>query len=182
MGLGKTIACVSLVASTLPSAREFAKIPIIPPTPPPPSITTPMAQMQIDQQQSSSPFFQNGLWGTPGMTTPSSPASTAGLSKKALAKLKAADKAEGNHYARQIRVKTRSRATLVICPLSTVANWEDQFKEHWRGAVSIVGGSGDGGSGAGGGKGKGTKKEKERESGQTVLNFWKSQSSAPATP
>ncbi len=34
----------------------------------------------------------------------------------------------------------KSRATLIICPLSTVVNWEDQLKEHWRGEVAVCGG------------------------------------------
>lgn len=49
----------------------------------------------------------------------------------------------GAEYVRACRIKTRSRATLIICPLSTVANWEDQFREHWRGEVTVVGGSGN---------------------------------------
>lgn len=43
--------------------------------------------------------------------------------------------------ARMARIKVKSRATLIICPLSTIANWEDQFKEHWAGDVSVVGGT-----------------------------------------
>ncbi len=46
------------------------------------------------------------------------------------------------HFTRQRRIKVRSRATLIICPLSTVANWEDQFREHWAGEVKVVGGAG----------------------------------------
>ena len=34
----------------------------------------------------------------------------------------------------------KSRATLIICPLSTVVNWEDQLKDHWRGEVTVCGG------------------------------------------
>jgi len=45
-------------------------------------------------------------------------------------------------YARHCRVKVKSRATLIICPLSIVSNWEEQFREHWKGEVSVVGGSG----------------------------------------
>ncbi len=45
-------------------------------------------------------------------------------------------------YARACRIKMKSRATLIICPLSTVVNWEDQFKEHWRGEVIVCGGAG----------------------------------------
>jgi SNF2 family DNA or RNA helicase len=43
-------------------------------------------------------------------------------------------------YARASRIKVKCRASLIICPLSTVSNWEDQFREHWRGQVSVLGG------------------------------------------
>jgi hypothetical protein len=45
-------------------------------------------------------------------------------------------------YTRVSRIKAKSRATLIICPLSTVSNWEDQFREHWRGEVTVIGGAG----------------------------------------
>jgi SNF2 family DNA or RNA helicase len=60
----------------------------------------------------------------------------------AKAKAKAAkeqDKMEAD-YTRACRIKAKSRATLIVCPLSTVSNWEDQFKEHWKGEVTVVGG------------------------------------------
>ena len=65
-------------------------------------------------------------------------------SNSAKGKAKAAraqDKLEAE-YVRAYRIKAKSRATLIVCPLSTVANWEDQFREHWSGEVSIVGGAG----------------------------------------
>ena len=51
------------------------------------------------------------------------------------------EKAEAE-YVRACRLKTKSRATLIVCPLSTVVNWEEQFREHWRGEVEVVGGGG----------------------------------------
>lgn len=51
------------------------------------------------------------------------------------------DKLEAD-FTRACRIKTKSRATLIICPLSTVSNWEDQFREHWGGEVTVFGGSG----------------------------------------
>src|ERR1700692_361967 len=48
------------------------------------------------------------------------------------------DKIEAE-YTRACRIKSKSRATLIVCPLSTVSNWEDQFKEHWKGEVTVVG-------------------------------------------
>lgn len=65
-----------------------------------------------------------------------------GSSTKKMAQLqKERDKWEAE-CARARRIKIRSRATLIVCPLSTVVNWEDQFREHWAGEVLIVGGAG----------------------------------------
>ena len=50
---------------------------------------------------------------------------------------------------RACRIKMKSRATLIICPLSTVVNWEDQFKEHWKGEVTVCGGAAAGANSSG---------------------------------
>jgi SWI/SNF-related matrix-associated actin-dependent regulator of chromatin subfamily A3 len=122
MGLGKTIACVSLIASTLSSAQDFSASPQDIPSPPP----------NVEPLDAS--HFAGSVWRMP---TPES-----GSSQKAKAKLaRNHDKLEAV-YVRASRIKAKSRATLVICPLSTVSNWEDQFREHWRGEVSVFGGSG----------------------------------------
>ncbi|KAF9566150.1 hypothetical protein CPC08DRAFT_683038 [Agrocybe pediades] len=123
MGLGKTISCVSLIASTLDSAITFASSPLdsVP-------MHTPMATAP------SPAHFAGSVWGMPEVSN-----STA----KGKAK---ADKAQDKLdllYARSCRIKAKSRATLIICPLSTVSNWEDQFREHWKGEVHVLGGSGN---------------------------------------
>ena len=127
MGLGKTITCVSLIAATLQSAREFALSPLapIPPRPEPGS-----ADRTI-----TAAHFAGSVWGMPDVAE-SSISSAKGKAKVA----KEQGKLEAE-IARASRIKAKSRATLVICPLSTVANWEDQFREHWRGTVNVVGGS-----------------------------------------
>jgi SWI/SNF-related matrix-associated actin-dependent regulator of chromatin subfamily A3 len=122
MGLGKTIACVSLIAATLNSAQAFIA----------------SSQDISSPPQSSDPLdashFAGSVWRMPN--------SEGGSSQKAKAKAaKNHEKLEAE-YARASRIKAKSRATLVICPLSTVSNWEDQFREHWRGEVSVFGGSG----------------------------------------
>lgn len=117
MGLGKTITCVSLIAATLPSARAFAALPLDKVDPPSPA--------------PSSSHFAGSVWGMPQN----------GLSAKAQAKAQRAQERLEADYARACRIKTRSRATLIICPLSTVANWEEQFRDHWKGPVHSVGGS-----------------------------------------
>lgn len=122
MGLGKTIACVSLIASTLSSAQEFVASSQDIPSPPP------------NVEPLDAAHFAGSVWRMP---TPES-----SLSQKAKAKAaRNHDKLEAV-YVRASRIKAKSRATLVICPLSTVSNWEDQFREHWKGEVSVFGGSG----------------------------------------
>ncbi|KAF8222127.1 hypothetical protein L208DRAFT_1413871 [Tricholoma matsutake] len=123
MGLGKTIACVSLIAATLTSAQTFAASPQDTPSPPSPS---------IDSLDAS--HFAGSVWHMP--------IPEGGSSQKAKAKAAKTHEKQEAVYARASRIKTRSRATLIVCPLSTVSNWEDQFREHWRGEVSVFGGSG----------------------------------------
>jgi SNF2 family DNA or RNA helicase len=115
MGLGKTIACVSLIAATLNSAQIFAASSEDTPSSPP------SGSDSLDASH-----FAGSVWGMP---TPE-----AGTSQKAKAKAaKTHEKLEAV-YARISRIKARSRATLVVCPLSTVSNW--------GGEVSVFGGSG----------------------------------------
>lgn len=126
MGLGKTITCVSLIAATLNSAQSFASSPLARvPTPP---------DRRPDSSLSAS-HFAGSVWGMPD---------TSNIPTSAKAKAKASkeqDKMESD-YARSSRIRAKSRATLIICPLSTVSNWEDQFREHWKGEVVVVGGGG----------------------------------------
>jgi SWI/SNF-related matrix-associated actin-dependent regulator of chromatin subfamily A3 len=56
------------------------------------------------------------------------------------AKLRAIYEKKMIEYNRLSLLKERSRATLIVCPLSTLVSWEDQFKEHWGGEVQVVGG------------------------------------------
>ena len=123
MGLGKTITCVSLIAATLRSARAFAETPLTPPpTPPPQSCDAPL----------TASHFQGSVWGIPPPSI-----EPHGSSAKANKKMAREQDRMQVQYARACRIKMKSRATLIICPLSTVVNWEDQFKEHWRGEVII---------------------------------------------
>lgn len=56
--------------------------------------------------------------------------SAGGTSKKKEAKLKREKKRVDAAASRHARLVTRSRATLIVCPLSTVQNWESQIEEH----------------------------------------------------
>lgn len=126
MGLGKTITCVSLIAGTLQSSLDFANAPLDPVQPLPPPPDAPHAS-----------HFSGSVWGMP-----EAPENNTQMSSKAKAKAERAREKLEAEYARACRIKAKSRATLIICPLSTVSNWEDQFREHWKGEVFVVGGNG----------------------------------------
>ncbi|SJL05573.1 uncharacterized protein ARMOST_08933 [Armillaria ostoyae] len=128
MGLGKTITCVSLIAATLNSALTFASAPLETPS-------LPWGSSSDDSSPAPSQFA-GSVWGMPDVSE-NGPSSA-----KAKAKAqRAQEKIEAEHV-RANRIKAKSRATLIICPLSTVSNWEDQFREHWNGEVQVFGGGG----------------------------------------
>jgi SWI/SNF-related matrix-associated actin-dependent regulator of chromatin subfamily A3 len=129
MGLGKTITCVSLISATLDSAKSFAVTPLEP-------VNPPQSDVRANDKPSAAQFL-GSVWGMPDVSE--APASMSLKAKAKAARLQ--EKLEAN-YTRACRIKARSRATLIICPLSTVSNWEDQFREHWRGEVTVVGGAG----------------------------------------
>jgi SWI/SNF-related matrix-associated actin-dependent regulator of chromatin subfamily A3 len=126
MGLGKTITCVSLLAATLNSAREFASSPLDP--------VSSRQDFGNDEIPISASHFNGSVWGMPNVSE--------AMSAKEKAKAAKVQEKTDAALARQSRIKAKSRATLIICPLSTVSNWEDQFREHWRGEVTIIGGAG----------------------------------------
>ena len=128
MGLGKTITTVSLIAATLSSAQAFEAAPVIRPKPP----------LTHCESNLSAEHFADRVWGMP---SPSASTQSITLTKAKGKEAKAQDLAE-EQYARACRIKCKSRATLVVCPLSTVSNWEEQLREHWNGPVRVSGGSG----------------------------------------
>jgi SWI/SNF-related matrix-associated actin-dependent regulator of chromatin subfamily A3 len=127
MGLGKTITCVSLLSATLDSAREFASLGLL--------HLSARPDPGNGEPQLTAAQFTGSVWGMPD-------ASEATATAKAKAKAAKLQEKLDAEYARLSRIRTRSRATLIVCPLSTVANWEDQFREHWAGEVTIIGGAG----------------------------------------
>ncbi|OCB87871.1 hypothetical protein A7U60_g5006 [Sanghuangporus baumii] len=129
MGLGKTITCLALISVTLSTAREFSQVPL-------PELPKHPHEQRNSDPDSSASHFAGSVWGMPDVST------SAGQSS---AKKKAAQKEQDKYeaeYVRARRIKVRSRATLIVCPLSTVVNWEEQFREHWAGEVQVVGGAG----------------------------------------
>ncbi|KAM0756492.1 hypothetical protein T439DRAFT_376672 [Meredithblackwellia eburnea MCA 4105] len=145
MGLGKTIVVISLIAETLEEAGRWAlegppdkektdqRVEAIAVDKSKPRGGPAGAGMVVETNQ-----FSGNLYGTTGV-----PLDAYGLSgggdglgrkkegkKQKEAKLRREKKREEILASRHARLVTRSRATLIVCPLSTVQNWESQIEEH----------------------------------------------------
>lgn len=112
-----------LLAYTINKAEEFALQPLERPTPPSPVDKDPT----MDQ-------FVNAVWDMPNIQKLS-------VSKE---KKKVQYEKAMLEYNRLSKVVEKSRATLIVCPLSTIVSWEEQIRDHWGGDVTVVGGVGSG--------------------------------------
>lgn len=132
MGLGKTACIISLVASSRQAALDFMQ-----------AASTELGKAddchsqafdalkvhpiskKIETSSSLANFETQLPFGVHvNSTTPKK------KSKKAGKKEVQREEAEA---ARKTRLRVRSKATLIVCPLSTVQNWEAQIKEHVKG-------------------------------------------------
>ncbi|OXM76917.1 DNA repair protein RAD5 [Cryptococcus neoformans Bt63] len=126
MGLGKTLSVVSLIAATRSSAREYARA----------KLESIISTNETSDEESDikAGDFKTRIFGMPSIDEQIA-ADTANKKRKR------DDDLFKNLSARRSRITARSKATLLITPMSTIANWEDQIKEHWNGPVEIVGGA-----------------------------------------
>lgn len=180
MGLGKSLTIVSLIASTLKSAGRFEYKPIDCPSPPSPTAS-------LDASH-----FSGAVFGMPS----SEPATVVSNSSLSSSKSKQQDAFALEQYARRSRIQVKTRGTLIVCPLTTVSNWEDQLLEHWAGPVVVFsaggsvkknaaamrkterggsdgggrqdGGAGGGGIGKRGGSGESSDEDSEDEEDKTL--------------
>ncbi|BGP24045.1 DNA repair protein rad5 [Rhodotorula toruloides] len=129
MGLGKTIVVISLVCSTLADAREWAKQPL----------EKDKLDPRFDETVKKSDMrgkavaigeFRSQLWGIAQEPAAEPAPTTKSATKKKQAKERREKKKEEAVQSRFQKLVCRSRATLIVCPLSTVQNWESQFEEH----------------------------------------------------
>lgn len=121
---------VSLIASTLPSARKFAHAS----TKDEPTDEEASEGDDDSAGDLDASHFAGSVYGMP------SEDSNSKKRKRETGYKFTPDKiAKLERKARQDRLKLKSRATLLICPLSTVSNWEDQIRDHWRGKAHVVG-------------------------------------------
>lgn len=149
MGLGKTISIISLIVTTLEAALEYAKSPILPSS----STTTTTTTIDLPLvKDSSSTSSSKALDPPPPPISPAHPTLQGSSTRSGSSPFEAfqddhhstgsrmRSKKEGTlatkkRLAVQDRlqlIKVKSRATLIICPLSTVQNWESQIEEHVR--------------------------------------------------
>ncbi|KAN0060417.1 hypothetical protein ACQY0O_007747 [Thecaphora frezii] len=130
MGLGKTITTIALIAHTREEAEAFGQSDLASYPPPPESDvesgSTSKASNGHDDgaDEVTIDDFASSLVGAP---PPSKRTKRARSSPK-----RKISRSKGDPEAvRQEHLECRSRATLIVCPLSVVANWEEQIREHW---------------------------------------------------
>ncbi|WWD21589.1 hypothetical protein CI109_106075 [Kwoniella shandongensis] len=123
MGLGKTLSVVSLIASTRGAAHDFAKAKVE-------KVDTPASNGPEPDLKTAE--FKTKVFGMPDIDEM--------LNAKGK-KRKHEEEMNQAISARRSRITTRSKGTLLVCPMSTITNWEDQIKEHWNGPVEIIGGA-----------------------------------------
>ncbi|PWN52623.1 hypothetical protein IE53DRAFT_311733 [Violaceomyces palustris] len=122
MGLGKTITVISLIALTLADARAFGQSDLVPHDRQSKVHTTSGLSKKGDQDDDSDEGISVSVFGAP---PPAKKARGSAKGKKGTKARKAIEAIRRKH------LEIRSRATLIVCPLSVVSNWEDQIKEHW---------------------------------------------------
>jgi SWI/SNF-related matrix-associated actin-dependent regulator of chromatin subfamily A3 len=115
MGLGKTLSIVSLIAATRQAAMKFSKAEIA-------AAPTPEeAKPELDPNTIKTKVF--GMPDIPDLDE------------------KGKKRKRDDEPIKLASTLLRSRGTLLVCPMSTISNWEDQIREHWNGDVEVIGGA-----------------------------------------
>lgn len=120
MGLGKTISIIALLVKTRHQALQFENLP--------PSTTREQAAFDaVGLHGADDPVTLQNFANAFNMPSISGATSGRGGKKKQSKTQKKRIEAETERLS---MLKVRSRATLIVCPLSTVQNWESQIDEH----------------------------------------------------
>lgn len=127
MGLGKTLSVVSLIASTHRAAKEWSE--------------KKLEKVEMPDNVDDGPKIPASAMTTKvfGMPAVDDDGYAGPKGKKRRRDDDPTDSVA--LQARRAQIIKRSKATLLVCPMSTITNWEDQIKEHWNGRVEVVGGA-----------------------------------------
>ena len=131
MGLGKTLTVISMIAATRREAAKWGKSKLDKPSK--------LGKEEKDDGLSINEM-KTRVFGMPDVDSENGtpqPGSAPAKGKKR--KFEVAS--EATTSARRARIATKSKATLLLCPMSTITNWEDQLRDHWDGQVEVVGGA-----------------------------------------
>lgn len=132
MGLGKTLVIIALIAGTLDEAKAFAAQPPVKDRTEKESFDAlaahPMGK-PVSLAEFKTPLYgQSNTMGAFGKINFNIGSVGPGGKKKKESKTQ--KKREDAEAARLDKLRTRSKGTLIVCPLSTVVNWESQIEEH----------------------------------------------------
>ncbi|SPO40083.1 related to RAD16 - nucleotide excision repair protein [Pseudozyma flocculosa] len=130
MGLGKTITTIALIAHTLEEADAFGDSDLASYPPPDESDLGDDDRKARDDsiELVTADDFSSSILPTP---RPAKKAKKANARSSPKPKRKVSRSKRDPEAVRQAHLERRSRATLIVCPLSVVANWEEQIREHW---------------------------------------------------
>ncbi|KAK4684735.1 hypothetical protein P7C73_g5428, partial [Tremellales sp. Uapishka_1] len=132
MGLGKTLSVVSLIAATRHSAKRWGRSEVSP-------SDTPSENGNGNGNGIKLSSMSTKVFGMPDDSDEELASSSSKKGKKR--KRDTVEDSAKELAARRSRITHRSKATLLVCPMSTITNWEEQIREHWDGRVEIVGGA-----------------------------------------
>lgn len=133
MGLGKTLTIIALIAATRDEALEYSKIKLD-------KVKRAKADKVDDSNGASAIDFKTRVFDMPDADSENGTPGPGSSSANAKGKKRKLETVVDN-MDRRASVVARSPATLLICPMSTITNWEDQIRTHWDGKVEVVGGS-----------------------------------------
>jgi len=115
MGLGKTISIIALMTRTWKAANEFGR-----------SKVTKVEDVDLpedDDDDDADGAADANSFSFGGIPRARPPSKKRGKKEK---------KWREQERARISNLQRRSRATLIVCPLTVVPNWIDQINEHWE--------------------------------------------------
>jgi SWI/SNF-related matrix-associated actin-dependent regulator of chromatin subfamily A3 len=124
MGLGKTLSTISLIATTHEEAREWSKKKIL---------TDDQGEVLPDEEEDSDDSDVVAI-DVPGAPKRAKIEHSTDGSKHANGKKKEGKREHKKKELERMKrdnIKVRSRATLVVLPLTLVSAWEEQIRLHW---------------------------------------------------